>query len=255
MQKIGLKKLDRSFYIQSTTEVAKRLLGKYLIRIMKDGSRVVGRVVETEAYLGEKDKACHSAKGRTARNETMFHDGGHAYVYLIYGMYHCLNIVSETVDVPEAVLIRAIQPIEGIQIMQKGRNARGRKPLSSPPTTSKLKPMKKELDLCSGPGKLCQAFHITKDDDGLDLVESDEMFMCEEVSDENEDVDLYVLNEAGGGVDIKGIELEDIVSATRIGVDYAGTWAKEELRFYPQSMAAYVSVINTDRRVTKKRKK
>jgi DNA-3-methyladenine glycosylase len=106
--------------------------------------------------------AFDSAKGRTARTETMFHDGGHAYVYLIYGMYHCLNIVSENVDVPEAVLIRALQPIEGIETMQKGRKARRRKDRDATlpsSLSSKSKPMK-EIDLCSGPGKLCQAFHV-----------------------------------------------------------------------------------------------
>ena len=105
-------KLTRSFYQQSTVDVAKQLLGKYLVRRHPDGVRA-GRIVETEAYIGPQDLACHAARGRTPRTEVMFGPAGHAYVYFIYGMYHMLNLVTEAKDYPAAVLIRAIEPVRG----------------------------------------------------------------------------------------------------------------------------------------------
>jgi len=136
-------KIARPFYEQATVHVARQLLGKYLVRTHPDG-KTVGRIVETEAYLGPKDLACHASRGRTARTEVMFGAAGHAYVYFIYGMYYCLNIVTEAVDHPSAVLIRALEPVEGIDFMK----ARWR--------TEVLR------NLASGPGKLCQALAIDK---------------------------------------------------------------------------------------------
>ena len=101
-------KIARPFYEQSTVTVARQLLGKYLVRKHPDG-KTVGRIVETEAYIGPKDLACHAARGRTARTEIMFGPAGRAYVYFIYGMYYCLNIVTEEVDHASAVLIRALE--------------------------------------------------------------------------------------------------------------------------------------------------
>ncbi len=143
-------KLSRSFYEQSTLDVARQLLGKYLVRQHGDGT-TVGRIVETEAYVGPEDKACHASRGRTPRTEVMFGRAGHAYVYLVYGMYDCLNLVTESVDYPAAVLIRAVEPVTGIELMKSRRR------------TEKLH------DLASGPGKLCQAFAInrTLNDDDL----------------------------------------------------------------------------------------
>jgi DNA-3-methyladenine glycosylase len=143
-------KLQRSFYEQPTLEVAQELLGKYLVRRHPDGI-AVGRIVETEAYIGPQDKACHAARGRTARNEVMFGPAGYAYVYLIYGMYDCLNLVTEAVDFPAAVLIRAVEPAEGIDLMRERRR------------TKKLR------NLTSGPGKLCRAFAIDRSLNGGDL--------------------------------------------------------------------------------------
>ena len=128
-------KISRSFYEQPTVQVARQLLGKYLVRKHLDGI-TVGRIVETEAYVGPEDKACHAARGRTARTEIMFGPAGHAYVYFIYGVYHCLNIVTEAVDHPSAVLIRALEPLEGIELMKVRRRA------------------EKLHSLASGPGKL-----------------------------------------------------------------------------------------------------
>ncbi|MGZ8424485.1 MAG: DNA-3-methyladenine glycosylase, partial [Candidatus Binatia bacterium] len=105
-------KLPRSFYEQSTIDVAKQLLGKVLVH-RHDDRVLAGRIVETEAYLGPQDLACHAAKGRTKRTEVMFGAAGHAYVYFIYGFYNMLNLVTEAKDYPAAVLIRAVEPVRG----------------------------------------------------------------------------------------------------------------------------------------------
>lgn len=133
------KKLPQDFYFQDTTDLAKALLGKRLVRIWR-GRRYTGIIVETEAYLGAEDPACHTWKARrTARNQSMYLPGGHAYVYLIYGMYYCFNVVSKTEKDPEAVLIRAVAPEENIR------------------------------ERTDGPGRLCNAMKITKAIDGLSL--------------------------------------------------------------------------------------
>lgn len=143
-------KLPRTFYIQPTEEVAKQLLGKFLVHHVAAGS-LVGRIVETEAYLGPHDLACHAAKGRTKRTEVMFGAAGHAYVYFVYGFYNMLNLVTEAKDYPAAVLIRAVEPVRGIEHMKQNR--------------------KSDLlhNLASGPGKLCQAFAIDRSLNGADV--------------------------------------------------------------------------------------
>ena len=143
-------KLPRSFYEQNTVEVARQLLGKHLVRWHADGISV-GRIVETEAYVGPHDKACHAARGRTARNEVMFGEPGHAYVYFIYGFHYMLNIVTEREGFPAAVLIRAVQPLRGISVMKKRRGS------------------DEARNLASGPGKLCQAFGIDRTLNGADI--------------------------------------------------------------------------------------
>jgi len=143
-------KIQRPFYAQPTIQVARQLLGKYLVRRHPDG-KTVGKIVETEAYVGPHDLACHAAKGRTARTEVMFGAPGHAYVYFIYGVYYCLNIVTEEVGHASAVLIRALEPIEGIELMQQRRG---------------LGDLRK---LASGPGKLCLAMAIDKTLNSADM--------------------------------------------------------------------------------------
>ncbi len=143
-------KIPRSFYAQDTIKVARQLLGKYLVRKHPDGT-TVGKIVETEAYVGPHDLACHASKGRTARTEVMFGAPGHAYVYFIYGVYWCLNIVTEEVGHASAVLIRALEPIEGIELMEKRRG------------TEKIH------NLASGPGKLCLAMAIDKGLNAADM--------------------------------------------------------------------------------------
>jgi DNA-3-methyladenine glycosylase len=143
-------RLSRSFYEQPTAEVARQLLGKYLVRIDAAGVRA-GMILETEAYIGPDDKASHASRGRTVRTGIMFGPAGFAYVYLIYGMHHCLNVVTEREDYPAAVLIRAVEPTEGVELMQKQR------------------PLRDVSRLTNGPGKLCQAFGIDRRLNGLDL--------------------------------------------------------------------------------------
>jgi DNA-3-methyladenine glycosylase len=147
-------KLPRSFYEQSTVDVAKLLLGKFLVRKHLDGDSV-GRIVETEAYIGPQDLACHAAKGRTKRNAVMFGPPGHAYVYFIYGFYNMLNLVTEAKDYPAAVLIRAVEPVTGMELMKQRRRS------------DELR------NLASGPGKLCQAFAIDRSLNGADVCAKD----------------------------------------------------------------------------------
>ena len=143
-------KIRRTFYEKNTLEVARQLLGKYLVRRHPEGI-TVGRIVETEAYVGPEDKACHAARGRTGRTEVMFGEPGHAYVYFIYGFHHMLNIVTEREGFPAAVLIRAVQPVRGISLMKKRRGT------------------DEPRNLASGPGKLCQAFAIDRTLNGGDM--------------------------------------------------------------------------------------
>ena len=143
-------KLPRAFYEQTTLDVAKQLLGKYLVRNHPDGN-AIGRIVETEAYVGPQDLACHASKGRTSRTEVMFGPPGRAYVYFIYGFYNMLNLVTEAQNYPAAVLIRAVEPVDGMELMNQRRKS------------TVLR------NLASGPGKLCQAFAVDRSLNGANL--------------------------------------------------------------------------------------
>lgn len=145
-----MEKLPLAFYQRDTTQVAKELLGCYLVHNSPEGV-TAGRIVETEAYLGQTDPACHSYGGMTDRCKTMFGPAGRVYVYLIYGIHYCFNITTDRPDLAAAVLIRALEPVEGIKLMQKRR---GRE---------------KVTELCSGPGKLAQAMGFTREHDGASL--------------------------------------------------------------------------------------
>ena len=152
-------RLGREFYARDTLTVARELLGQRLVRVMEDGQRLAGIIVETEAYIGEEDQACHASHGRTPRNAVMYGPAGFAYIYFIYGMYYCLNVVTEQEGFPAAVLIRAIEPTEGIPRMQAHRQGR---PLH---------------ELTNGPGKLCQALAIDRSLNGCDLCTSPWLFI------------------------------------------------------------------------------
>jgi DNA-3-methyladenine glycosylase len=144
-----MKILPRDFYNRSTLTVARELIGARLVRIL-DGTKLVGLITETEAYISEKDLACHAKAGLTPRTKVMFGKPGHAYIYFTYGNHWMLNVVTERAGFPAAVLIRAIQPIEGIDIMIARRQGRD----------------------TFGPGKICQAMGISKAENGADLTET-----------------------------------------------------------------------------------
>ena len=124
--------LPHGFYLRPTLDVARDLLGRTLVRTL-DGQRLAGRISEVEAYVGEDDLASHAARGPSPRNRSMYGPGGLAYVYLIYGMHHCLNVVTEDAGFPAAVLIRAIEPLEGVDVMQANRAGRPLRNLAERP--------------------------------------------------------------------------------------------------------------------------
>jgi len=175
--------LQRAYFAQSTLRVARSLIGKYLVRVI-DGCILSGKIVEVEAYVGAQDKACHASKGRTQRTEVLFGPPGVAYVYLIYGMYNCLNVVTEREEFPSAILIRAIE-IDG--------------------------------ELIDGPGRLCRALQIDRCLNRVDLT------TCESLWFE----DRGILVERG-----------DVGAHPRVGVDYAGEWAKKPWRFRLRTVTA-----------------
>jgi DNA-3-methyladenine glycosylase len=158
-----LKKLPRSFYTRPALRVAKDLLGKILIR--KIGKTILsGKIVEVEAYRGAKDPASHAYRGKTKRNEVMFGEGGSLYVYFTYGMHFCANVVTGRKHFGEAVLVRAIEPLKGVEEMKKKR---------------RFKPGRmNEAHLTNGPAKLCQAFAIKRKDNGTDLL-GENIFLIE----------------------------------------------------------------------------
>ena len=156
------KPLPREFYQQCTIDVARNLLGQVLVHVLPDGHRLSGRIVETEAYLGPEDPAAHSYGGKpTPRTQVMYGDAGHSYIYFIYGMHFCLNVITREVGVPEGVLFRALEPLEGLAHMR----ARC--------------PHLKDFELANGPGKLCRALQLNAFHYGFDLVKSDTLYITE----------------------------------------------------------------------------
>lgn len=183
--------LKRDFYIKDGITLAKELLGKILVKDI-DGVLYKGRIVETEAYMGAIDKACHSYNNkRTKRTEAMYREGGYSYIYLIYGMYYCFNVTASIKDNPEAVLIRALEPLDNKDLMLK------------------IRKVKKEKEIANGPGKLTKALGIISDDNDIDLTFGKKIWI--------ED-DGYVPNK--------------IVETTRIGIDYAEEFKDKPWRFY-----------------------
>ncbi|MBC7933008.1 MAG: DNA-3-methyladenine glycosylase [Rubrivivax sp.] len=187
-------KLERTFYTRrDTLRVARELLGKRLVVPAPTGERVSGRIVEVEAYLGAQDRAAHSyGNRRTARTETMYAVGGTVYVFFVYGMHHQFNVVAGPEGQPHAVLIRAVEPDEGIELMRSRRPARA------------------DRELTSGPGKLCRALAIDLTHDGEDLRGR-----------------RVWLEDAGAHV-----APSDIAAGPRIGVAYAGEDALKLWRFW-----------------------
>lgn len=192
----GGRRLPRSFFTCPAERLAPRLIGHRLVRVLDDGTRLSGVIVETEAYLGARDKACHTYGGRrTARNEAMYGVPGSAYVYFTYGMHFCMNVVCGDACEGVAVLIRAIEPVEGHERMRRHRGGHR---------------TWKDTDLCSGPAKLCQALAIDRAWNGVDLVEGAAFFL-----------------ERGTPVGSGSLH-----RTTRIGIDGRGVWTSRLLRWY-----------------------
>ena len=195
-----MKKLPRSFYDRDTVQAARALLGQHLVRVLPDGTPLVCRITETEAYVGRTDKACHAyGYRRTPRTETLFAKPGTAYIYLIYGMYHCLNFVTEPEGEPSAVLIRGAQPVKNADIIAENR-------FGCKYGDTTLYQRRHFLD---GPGKLCQGLALTRTQNGLDLL-GDELFVCSAPSPAPEHIRV----------------------GKRIGIDYAQEAADFPWRFW-----------------------
>jgi DNA-3-methyladenine glycosylase len=187
------RKLPRKFYLQDTVSAARALLGCTLWRRM-DQELLGARLVEVEAYLGANDLAAHTRGGlRTPRNESMYLDGGHAYVYFTYGMHFCMNVVTQESGIAEAVLLRAAEPVAGMESM------RTRRPKA-----------KRDVDLMNGPGKLCAALAIDRALDGTPL-DGDTLFLTARDA---------------------AIDEDEIAISPRIGIDNSGDAAHWPLRFY-----------------------
>ncbi len=163
-KKVIYRMLKQDFFERQTVKVAVDLLGCVLVRITKRGAVLKGRIVETEAYLGLKDDSCHSFGGKkTERTKVMYLPGGRAYVYFTYGMHHCFNIVTAGKEEPEAVLIRAVEPLKGIAKMRKNR--------------CQKTPNRDTVHLTNGPGKLCQAFDICRIFTGKSLGKKNRLYI------------------------------------------------------------------------------
>lgn len=154
--------LAREFFLQPTLDVARKLLGQRLVLLEENDARLAGLITETEAYVGSDDLGCHARAGRTKRNEVMWGPPGHAYVYFTYGMHWMLNFVTEEQDFPAAVLLRGLWPVEGVKSMLQRR------------------PVPRLKDLTNGPAKLCQAFGIDGNWNGVDLCSPDTRLFIEE---------------------------------------------------------------------------
>ena len=183
MLSIDIKdKLDKQFYKRDVLIVARSLLGK-TIYSEKKGLVLTGKIVETEAYHGDIDKAAHTFKGKTERNKIMFEEGGLMYVYFTYGMHYCANVVTGNQGTGTAVLIRAVEPLEGVDAMALNRY--GKSELSE----------KELINLTNGPAKFCQAFNITKEDNGTNLLEDQ----------------IYI-------ADAPAVNKRDIITSQRVGI-------------------------------------
>jgi len=194
--------LTRDFYDRDTLTVARDLLGRELVRVLEDGTGLRCRITETEAYIGRVDKACHSyGYKRTARTETLFAPPGTAYIYLIYGMYHCLNFVTEGEGEPAAVLIRGAEPVANGDIIAENRFGRKMEAMTS----------YQRKNFLNGPGKLCKGLNLTRVQNGVDLTSrSGGLYVCEGTPPDPSEVHI----------------------SERIGIDYAEEAVHFPWRFY-----------------------
>ncbi|MCI9320133.1 MAG: DNA-3-methyladenine glycosylase [Lachnospiraceae bacterium] len=209
------RRLGREFFTRDGITVAKELLGKTLVHVTPFGA-VRGIITEAESYMGETDKGAHTYGGkRTARTEPMYHQGGTSYVYLIYGMYSCMNIAAMTEGIPQAVLLRSVIPADedSKRIMLRLRMEElNKKQLKKDAELYTMEKYPSSLDkhLADGPGKLCIAMHITKNDNDIDMVESADFYVTEGIA----------------------VSPSEIHAGKRIGIDYAEEAADYLWRFY-----------------------
>jgi DNA-3-methyladenine glycosylase len=198
------RRLGRAFYDRPVLEVARDCVGLLLVRRSDEGT-TAGIIVETEAYRGPEDRAAHSHGGRrTARTEVMFGPAGRAYVFFVYGMHFNFNVVCGSVEEPHVVLIRALEPVDGVDLMRSRRGLAGARGVAR--------------DLTNGPGKLCQAFGIGRGDYGVDLCTSTHLYLARP----------------------RPAPERRVMRSPRIGIDYAGAWARKPWRFFDPS-SAFVS--------------
>ena len=189
----GNLRLKQEFYQKDAVQAARDLLGKIIVR-KYDGKIIKVKIVETEAYCGAEDKASHAHNNKkTKRTAPMFKKGGHAYIYLIYGMYYCLNVVTAAENNPHAVLIRGVEPLKGLKYIKENRQIKS----------------SRSKDLTNGPGKLSQALKIDKSFDGCNLVENNSLYLTD-----------------GGTEDF------EIESSPRINIDYAEEYKDKKWRFF-----------------------
>lgn len=205
-------RLGLEFFDQPAISLARAFLGQVLVRRLDDGTELRGRIVETEAYLGPEDEAAHSRGGRqTPRNRSMFMKPGTLYVYIIYGMYFCMNVSSQGDGA--CVLLRALEPLGGLETMRQLRSTVRKGTISR---------VLKDRELCNGPSKLCQALAIDKSFDQRDLTQDEAMWL------------------EHGSLEPSG---PAVVAAARIGIGRAGEWAQKPLRFYVRG-SPWVSVVD-----------
>ncbi|VAX42534.1 DNA-3-methyladenine glycosylase II [hydrothermal vent metagenome] len=204
-----MEPLSRQFFAVDAESLAQKLLGCRLVRVLPSGERLVGIIVETEAYLGVEDRASHTFGGRrTARNESMWGPAGRAYVYFTYGMHYCMNISAGREGLPVAVLLRALEPVEGLETMRELRAAK----------RARKRPLT-DHELCAGPARLCQAMGIDRVLDGLDLASPG------------------LADRPGAGVLFverrkkRSIPDEQIAAGPRIGLSGDNEWTRRALRF------------------------
>ena len=199
-----MTRLDKDFFSRDTLTVAREMVGRYLVRQMGD-TRLICRITETEAYIGAIDKACHAYGGRrTARTETLYAAPGTCYVYLIYGMYCCCNLVTESEGTAAAVLIRGAEAVYGLEDITRNRFGPGSVEMTA----------YRRKNFLNGPGKLCKGMAITREQNGLG-VENDQLFLCTD------------LPELG-----LGPVTPTVYTGKRIGIDYAEEAVDFLWRFY-----------------------
>lgn len=200
-----MARLPRSFYCGDTVQIAKSLVGKYIMRVY-NSEILLSRITETEAYVGRMDKACHAYNyRRTPRTEVMFGEAGHAYIYFTYGMHHCLNFVTEEIGEPSAVLIRGIEPILGTETMAQLRFGR---------SFAQLTHYQKK-NFLNGPGRLCQALALTREENGIDLLG-----------------DVLTCYDSAADFGLPDTSIGKIETGKRIGIAYAEEAVDFPWRFY-----------------------